>query len=232
LSTRIKSYLWFTLYTLLKLGASKTGIKISTTQLAKEIEGSQQSASRHLKILEEMKLIKRELDVEGSRVRITNKGLGALEAVLDELRWHLDEEESEIITLEGVVESGLFQGAYYISKEGYTRQIEEKLGFKPFPGTLNLRINYEGMENRKRIERRNGAVLEGFIDEDRAYGAARCYNLIIEGKVEGALIIAERTLHDENVLEIISPVYLRRELGLVDGDRVTIEFLPLRRFVS
>jgi riboflavin kinase len=229
MAEQIKSHLWFTLYTLLKLGASKTDIKLSTTELAGKSDSSQQSASRHLRILEEMGLIKREVDAEGSKIKITNEGLRELEMVFEELKWHIEGREAEAITIKGVVVSGLFEGAYYISKEGYRSQIEEKLGFDPYPGTLNVRIKPDDMEKRKRIERRSGILLEGFKEEHRAYGSARCYHVIINGEIDGALIVAERSIHDDNILEIIAPVYLRRQLKIADGDPVTLEFVPLRR---
>jgi riboflavin kinase, archaea type len=36
------------------------------------------------------------------------------------------------------IASGLEQGQYFISRVGYSRQFVEKLGFVPFPGTLNV----------------------------------------------------------------------------------------------
>ncbi len=53
--------------------------------------------------------------------------------------------------------------------------------------------------------------------------------MTINGEVGGALIVAERSIHDYNVMEIISAVYLRRKLGLADGDKVRLSFAPLRR---
>ena len=50
-------YLWFTLYELLLLGAASGAVRISTTRLAGLLGCSQQSASRHLKLLEEMGLV-------------------------------------------------------------------------------------------------------------------------------------------------------------------------------
>ena len=67
-----------------------------------------------------------------------------------------------------------------------------------------------------------GVKLEGFKVEERAFGGARCYPLIVNGEVEGALIVADRTSYDLSVMEIISPVNLRKSLGLEDGDTVTI----------
>lgn len=226
---KIKPHLWFTLYTLMKLGATKTSIKISTTQLSDEIGGSQQSASRHLQLLESEGMIERSITSEGSRVKITGHGEAELDLVLKELKWYLEGKEAQAIEFEGEVVSGLFEGAYYISKEGYHRQIVEKLGFEPFPGTLNVRIVEEDYDRRRRLERGEFIRLEGFKDGERSFGAAHCFPCLINDEVEGALIVAERSIHDYGVMEIISPHYLRRKMELADGDKVRVSFLPLRR---
>ncbi|MEM1537956.1 MAG: DUF120 domain-containing protein [Candidatus Nezhaarchaeales archaeon] len=49
-------------------------------------------------------------------------------------------EGREVLTLEGEVFTGLGEGAFYVTREGYRSQFIEKLDFDPFPGTLNLRI--------------------------------------------------------------------------------------------
>lgn len=214
---------------MMKLGASKTPIRISTTQLSEEIGGSQQSASRHLQVLEREGLIERKISTGGSKVTITSAGLAELDLVLQELKWYLDGKEAETIILEGEVVSGLFQGAYYISKEGYQRQIIHKLGFEAFPGTLNVKIKEEEYNKRQKLERGPSIRLEGFKDEERAFGAARVYPCIINDEEEGAMIVAERSSHDYSVMEIISPQYLRRKMELADGDKIKLAFLPLRR---
>ncbi len=213
----------------MKLGASKTPIRISTTQLSEEIGGSQQSASRHLQVLEREGLLERKISTGGSKVTITSAGLAELDLVLQELKWHLEGKEAETIIFEGEVVSGLFQGAYYISKEGYQRQIIHKLGFEAFPGTLNVKIKEEEYNKRQKLERGLSIRLEGFKDEERAFGAARVYPCIINDEEEGAMIVAERSSHDYSVMEIISPQYLRRKMELADGDKIKLAFLPLRR---
>jgi riboflavin kinase len=214
---------------LMKLGASKTPIRISTTQLSEEIGGSQQSASRHLQVLEREGLLERKISTGGSKVTITSAGLAELDLVLQELKWHLEGKEAQTIIFEGEVVSGLFQGAYYISKEGYQRQIIHKLGFEAFPGTLNVKIKEEEYNKRQKLERGLSIRLEGFKDEERAFGAARVYPCIINDEEEGAMIVAERSSHDYSVMEIISPLYLRRKMELADGDKIKLAFLPLRR---
>ncbi len=101
----------------------------------------------------------------------------------------------------------------------------EKLGFDPYPGTLNFRIGEADLEQRRRLDALPGVHLEGFRDSDRAFGGARCYPLLVNGEVEGALIVADRTSYDLSVLEVISPVGLRERFGLEDGDTVRVTFV-------
>ena len=213
----------------MRLGATKTAVKISTTELSEEISGSQQSASRHLQLLEAEGMLERTITSEGSKIRITGKGQDELDIVLKDLKWHLEGKEAQTIEFEGEVISGLFEGAYYISKEGYHRQIVEKVGFEPFPGTLNVKISEEDYDRRRRLERGEFIRLEGFKDGERSFGAAHCFPCIINDEVECALIVAERSIHDYGIMEIISSEYLRRKLELADGDKVKVSFLPLRR---
>ena len=229
MTEELKPHLWFSLYQLLRLGANTNFLRISTTELSHVIGGSQQSASRHLQVLETLGLIERRIEQGGSRIRITGEGLHELSHVYNELQWFLEGKQAETVEIRGRITSGLFEGAYYISKEGYMRQIEDLLGFTAFPGTLNVKISEEYHDKRLSIERRPGVRLEGFKDGERAFGAARCYPLVLNDEVEGAMIVAERTTHDLSVVEIISPFYLRRKLNLADGDEVKLSFEPLRR---
>lgn len=224
----MKPHLWFTLYSLLKLGASKKPVKISTTELAEVMGSSQQSASRHLQVLERDGFIRRRMGPGGSLLEITGEGLGELSHILHELRWHVEGGEAEAVVLEGEVVSGLFEGAYYVSKEGYRSQIVERLGFEPFPGTLNLMIREEDHELRRQVEKGPSVRLDGFRDGERAFGAANCYGLLLNDEVEGAMIVADRTSHDMSIMEVIAPVYLRRRFSLADGDTVKVAFLPQR----
>jgi riboflavin kinase len=228
----IKPHLWFTLYSLLIFGGGKAPFKVSTTEISHALGGSQQSASRHLQFLEEMGFIRRRIDPDGSFITITEKGMSALDEVLQKLKIHLEGAGSEVFIFEGTVVSGLFEGAYYISREGYRAQIKEKLDFDPFPGTLNVRIKPEDFEKRRRLEKYPSAVLESFKDGERSFGSCKCYPLLINEEIKGALIVADRTIHDLSTMEIVSHVYLRRHFGLSDGDPVKVSFLSPRRFFS
>ncbi len=229
---QIKPHLWFTLYSLLTLGGGKAPVKVSTTELSRALGGSQQSASRHLQLLDEMGLVTRRIDSDGSLVTLTESGLAALDEVLQELKTHLEGSGSEVFVFEGTIASGLFEGAYYISRDGYRNQIREKLSFDPFPGTLNVKIKQEDFEKRRRLERHPSVILDGFKDGERSFGSCKVYPLLLNDEIRGALIVADRTIHDLSTMEIVSPVYLRRHFGLSDGDAIKVSFLSPRRFAA
>lgn len=174
----------------------------------------------------------RRIDSDGSLVTITEEGISALDEVLQELKSHLEGDGAEVFVFEGTVVSGLFEGAYYMSKEGYRSQIRQKLGFDPFPGTLNVKIKPEDFDKRRRLEKHPSAILEGFKDGERSFGSCKCYPLLLNEEIKGALILADRTIHDLSTMEIVSPVYLRRHFQLGDGDTIKISFLSPRRSAS
>lgn len=215
----LKPFLWFTLYKLLRLGAGVRGVRVSTGELAVLMGVSQQSASRRLGVLEGLGLVVRGDGV----VRVSREGLGRLEEVYFGLREGLEGGAGELV-FEGAVFSGMFQGGYYISQPGYRDQIVERLGFDPFPGTLNVRLVGDWREGRRALEGWPAVVLEGFRVEDRAFGGARCIRLLVDGVVGGALIVADRSGYDASVMEVIAPVDLRERFGLEDGDLVRLVF--------
>ena len=208
-----------------KMGGLGGEIKLSSREFAERLGISRQSASRKLRELEERGLVEREVTPRGQYVRITREGARVLRRIWGELGRILGEEEG-VIVLEGRVVRGLGEGGYYVSLPMYKRQFLEKLGFDPFPGTLNVRLTPESMRARRKLEYMQGIAIEGFRDSGREYGGALCFRARINGKVWGALLLIERTHHGPDIVEIIAPVYLRKELGLRDGDLVRIEVVP------
>lgn len=123
--------------------------------------------------------------------------------------------------LRGKVASGLGEGRYYISREGYRRQFSEKLGFDPSPGTLNLKLDEPFT-----IEDSDSIEIEGFSDEGRSFGGCRCLPAEVGG-VRGAVVRPERTGYPPDLLELIAPVNLREALSLSDGDEVDVVLVGL-----
>ena len=227
LNVDFKSWkLFFTLYKLAELGASSRTVKVSTEYLAEKIGASQQTASRHLITLEKMGWIERTVTPEGCLTKITSQGVAELKKLYSELRLIFESAYPPSITLEGTLFTGLGEGAYYVTKEGYRKQFMEKLGFDPYPGTLNLKLTSEyDIKSLSELETYPAVELEGFQDESRTYGAVRCYPTIINNKAKGAVIHALRSHYGTSVLEIVSPTFLRSRLKLKDGQKVKVEIL-------
>lgn len=210
------------------MGAHRRTAKISTEYLAGKLGASQQTASRYLIELEGIGWIERTITPEGCLIRITGAGMKELNKLYLTLRALMEASYPPSITLEGTVFTGFGEGAYYISKESYRKQFIEKLGFDPYPGTLNLKLvtDYD-LKTRNELEAYPGVEIEGFKDEDRTFGPVKCYPVIIGNEVKGALILALRSHYDASVLEIIAPVPLRKRLKLRDGQKVKVEVLTL-----
>ena len=200
--------------------AAKTGLfgsyETSTIRLARELGFSQQSASRILREMENNGLIKREVSVDGVIISLEEKGRELLKSSYAVLRRIFDIKKGIV----GVLTSGIDEGGYYIALEGYQKQFREKLGFKAFEGTLNLKADKINAMNF--LSGLNVVKIDGFKAKNRSYGALNAYKVKINDKVNGAIIIPERTLHDRSVIEIIAPVKLRDEFKLKDGDKLKI----------
>jgi riboflavin kinase len=229
LNLDLKSWkLFFTLYKLAELGASSRTIKVSTEYLAEKIGASQQTASRHLIKLENIGWIARTITPEGCLTKITKLGVAELKKLYSELRIIFESIYPPSITLEGVLFRGLGEGAYYVTKDGYRKQFIEKLGFDPYPGTLNIKLitDYD-LKSLSELETYPAIELEGFVDESRTFGSVKCYPAMINNKAKGAVIHALRSHYGSSVLEIVSPNFLRNKLKLKDGNKVKVEILLL-----
>ena len=201
-------------------GAVTKGVELSTLKLAEELGVSQQTISRVLIDLELKGLIERTEIGRKRMIKLTENGIRKLldmYAVLKEVF-----ETPVELELQGSVFTGLGEGAYYLQIPYYVKKFEEKLGFKPFPGTLNIRLlGKSDIIKRLMIEKAADIVIESFADEKRSYGGAKCIRARLNDE-EVAIVFAERTHYSKEVVEIIAPIPLREKLGLKDGDRVKL----------
>jgi len=208
------------------LGAGASFAGISTKKLGDSIDLSQQAASLRLIELQRAGLIERAHSGRGLAVRLTESGRKAVETFLAEASVSLERGKNEL-NFKGTLFTGLNEGGYYISLKGYSKSFFRALGFEPFPGTLNLRLTNEAMvEQRRRLELLEGIKVPGFTDGKRSYGPVKVFRAKVGGKHPGAVLAIERTHYDSSVLEIISPVNLRKALDLKDGDECSVIAYP------
>ena len=122
--------------------------------------------------------------------------------------------------IDGEVTTGLGKAAFFLSQEFYTREFEKNLGFVPFPGTLNIVVSDDHLDEINKIK----DACENLIKPDEGFGAVKYIEAILNEEVEGAIVFPAKTTHEENYLEFISENRLRDELNIEDGDIVSLEF--------
>ncbi len=203
------------------LGAHQKPLELSSVEFAEHIDSSQQTAARKLKAMEEEKLISRQFLPDGQLIYITKNGIDALHKELSDYQ-EIFSGNGSIKILSGKLITGLGEGQYYISLEGYRSQFREKLGFDPYPGTLNVKLDAKSIEIRKKITQ--NIKITGFTDQSRTFGKGTCFRVRIFD-IEGAVITPERTHYPEDIIEIIAPVNLRKYLDLKDGHNVNVEVI-------
>ncbi len=205
-------------------GALESDQKLSCNALADRLDASTQTASRRLQRLDDGGYITREIVSDGQWIEITEAGEQRLQAEYASYRRIFERDLS--IELCGVVTSGMGEGRHYISLSGYMEQFREKLGYEPYPGTLNVDLTDESIRSRARLDAFEPITIEGWESDDRTYGPAYCFPATIETgdrTYEAAHVITpERTHHGEDHLELIAPDELRKDLGLDDGTEVRV----------
>lgn len=122
--------------------------------------------------------------------------------------------------LTGRVISGTKRAAFFTQLDWVQEQCMEKLGFRPFPGTLNLEMDEESLPALEAIQKEKGIDL---IPSDPKFCAAMTMPVSI-GAVTGALIIPAEDVrvHGKNIVEVMAPAKLMDELNLDFGDPVTL----------
>ena len=125
--------------------------------------------------------------------------------------------------------SGLKEGRYYLSKKEYVEPLTRILGFKPYPGTLNIKICSTKPEDiRSKLIVLPSKRVEGFRANGVQYFAVSCIEAVIRKgyrEIRGAILLIDKTKHGPEIIEFIAPVYLREALDLKDGDFVEIRVL-------
>jgi CTP-dependent riboflavin kinase len=129
----------------------------------------------------------------------------------------------------GIVFSDLGVASSFMSLAWVQAGLRERLGFAPFPATLNIRLeNAADQETWRRI-RVEGPALR-LSSADGGFCSARLYPVAIHSKVDlrenisAAILFPEVADYPCDKLEIVAPFRLKDYLGVRDGDALTLEF--------
>lgn len=120
------------------------------------------------------------------------------------------------LVVKGKVFSSNKRGKQFVNLSWVKRQINEKMGFNPYLGTLNLRLTNETDINK--LRKMNGTT----IVPEKGYCEGKCFKALVTGKVEGAVVLPDVPEYPADVLEVLAPINLRENLGLKDGAEIEV----------
>ncbi len=121
------------------------------------------------------------------------------------------------LCLRGKIFSGNGEGEKFITLPWVRKQIVEKIGFDPYPGTLNIKL-----ENDIKLRTLNKAkAIE--ISPETGFYRGICFKACFMDKVECAIVIPEIANYPKNILEVIAPINLKENLLLKNGNTVKIK---------
>ena len=126
-----------TLLELARMGAAYAYADIASARLGGVLGLTQQAASRRLIDLESAGQVSRVHSGRSLKVRLTTAGLGAVRSFYGELTDVFEKTRGEL-TFTGRVFSGIGKGRYYVGHPEYQKRFEAALGYRPYPGTLNV----------------------------------------------------------------------------------------------
>ena len=99
------------------------------------------------------------------------------------------------------------------------KQIEEKLGFVPYPGTLNVKITEESVKFKRALT--EGGAVE--IKPETGFRMGKCYKASFKTELRCAIVVPEVAGYPEDLIEIIGSENLRKKFRLSDGDLVGVK---------
>ena len=131
----------------------------------------------------------------------------------------------------GIIFSDLGQAASFMAVEWVQTALQQRLGFIPFPATLNVRPKDPADAQVWWGVRGNSAGISLDSGND-GFCKARLYpiELVVQSgternKIAAAILLPEVKNYPNDKIEIVAPVRLKEHLGVQDGDQLTWEFL-------
>ena len=124
------------------------------------------------------------------------------------------------LILTGKIVSGAKQGAFFTKLDWFQEQCLEQLGFRPYPGTLNIKVS---IGNVPIIEALEKATKIDFIPPDSTFCSGKAVPVTAQG-IRAAIVLpaAEVRVHGKDIIEVIAPVGLKEVLDVEDGDSITL----------
>ena len=124
--------------------------------------------------------------------------------------------------ISGVIQSGAGKGAFFTQVDWVVQRCEKMLGYRPFPGTLNVRVNDSDVNRLMHLGDRNDFEL---VPDDPAFCSAKVTKVVLNGIPAAVIFPAEAVrIHEERIVELIAGCNIKATLDLKDGDAVRISW--------
>ncbi|MBS3906813.1 MAG: CTP-dependent riboflavin kinase [Syntrophaceae bacterium] len=128
-----------------------------------------------------------------------------------------------MIKILGKIVEGLREASHFTQIPWVRKQFIEKLAIDPYPGTLNLEvIDPKSLRIFKDIKATIGIEI---TPEDPSFCSARCYPVLINGQLKGAIVLPLVEDYPENKMEMIAPQNIKETLSVATGDILEVEVL-------
>ena len=124
------------------------------------------------------------------------------------------------LKIRGKLISGARKAVFFTQLDWVKEQCLDKLGFAPYPGTVNLEVLQEDLSTLMLIKEEEGIRL---IPSDPQFCEGRTLRASIED-VTGCLFIPPQdvNVHEPNIVEFMAPVMVKSTLKVDDGDILTV----------
>lgn len=125
------------------------------------------------------------------------------------------------LCVKGKVFSGRGEGAEFIKLPWVRKQIKEKLGFIPHPGTLNIKLAEDSIRRKKSLKEAESIEISPVM----GFCRGRFCKAYLVDNLECAIVVPEVKNYPEDIIELIASINLRKKLQLEDGNIVEVKIL-------
>lgn len=127
------------------------------------------------------------------------------------------------MVLTGRIVRGEGKAAFFTQLDWVQNQCQEKFGFKPYPGTLNVEISQRHRSSLLKISMEH---FQDLVPPDPQYCTGQTLPVKI-GEIHGALIVPAKdvAIHGRQVMEIMAPCRIKDALKVGDGDSITLTLI-------
>ncbi|MCD6503340.1 MAG: DUF120 domain-containing protein [Euryarchaeota archaeon] len=109
--------------------------------------------------------------------------------------------------IKGIISKGFGEGKYYVS--AYSNIIARNLGWKPYPGTINIIVNEATWRTVRALANKK---INGFKKNNRIFHDVYYVECVLKG-VRGIIVFPIVSKHGKNVIEVILPKKININMG-------------------